>query len=245
MAADAPAETPAIRVEPLSPAVGLWIDGVDLLRLDAGAAAMIEDLWQLGGALLFRAQSLPAEAGRKLAAVLGKGPVPESDAASGPATVTGAWSMPGSALAVPPHALVYAADDAAPGLMLAGMEAAADAMRMEDPDFLAQIAGARAPHCAGGPAHPVLHRHPLSGEVCLYPPPLTEAGFPGADALAEYVVQDRFRCTLEWQPGDVLAIDPRAVLCRWTSGRDEVMPAIAVPGAAPLLETRGIFGEWE
>jgi hypothetical protein len=245
MAVGSPAETPAIRVEPLSPAVGLWIDGIDLLRLDSGAAAMIEDLWQLGGALLFRAQSLPAEAAGKLAAVLGKGPVPESGEGDRTATVTGAWAMPGSALAVPPKALVFAAADAAPGLMLAGMEAAADAMRMEDPDFLSQIAGARAPHVTGGPVHPVLHRHPLSGEVCFYPPPPAQAGFPGAAALADYVGQERFCCMLEWQAGDVLAIDPRTVLCRWSSGRDEAMSAILVPGAAPLLETRGAFGDWE
>lgn len=244
MAAGSPAGTAAIRVEPLSPAVGLWISGVDLLRLDAGSAAMICDLWQLGGALLFRAQSLPEEAARKLAAVLGKGPAPERDASAGLASVTGAWAMPGSAEAVPPKALVLAADSAAPSLMLAGMEAAADAMRMEDPEFLAQIAGARAPHVAGGPEHPVLHRHPLSGEVCLYPPPLVQAGFPDAAALADYAVQERFCCSLEWQAGDVLAIDPRAVLCRWASGRDEVITMTVVPGTVPLLEARIVTGEW-
>ena len=248
MTAGPATEPQAIRVEPLSPAVGLWIGGVDLLRLDAGGAAMIEDLWQLGGALLFR-EHLPAEdAALKLAAVLAKGPVgggAPADATADRAPVAGDWSMPGAQAALPPKALVFAADEALPGLLLAGMEAAADAMHMEDPDFLAQIAGARAPHGEGGPPHPVLHRHPQTGEACFYPPPPQLASFPGAAALGEYAAQERFCYAHEWRPGDVLAIDPRAVRCRWASGRDEAVPAITLPGAAPLLETRGSFGDWD
>ena len=65
----------AIRVVPLSPGVGLWVDGVDLHRLTPAIRDMIEDLWQLGGALLFREQDQPEAAAAALASVLGKVPV--------------------------------------------------------------------------------------------------------------------------------------------------------------------------
>ncbi|MGZ0190508.1 MAG: hypothetical protein ACKVH0_21340, partial [Alphaproteobacteria bacterium] len=66
---------PAIMVEPLSPAVGLMIDGVDLLALTDQSTDMIQDLWQVGAALLFRRQQQPQEAARRLALALGTGAI--------------------------------------------------------------------------------------------------------------------------------------------------------------------------
>lgn len=236
-----------IRIEPMSPAVGLWVGGVDLLALDGGLAAMIADMWQLGGALLFRGQDDPALAAAKLAAVLAKGPVAGGDAdASGERVrIGGAWAMPGGNLALPPKALVLGGEAAAAPLAMAGMEAAADALRMEDPGFLAEIASARAAHAGGGPVHPVLHRHPLSGEPCLYPPPAALAHFPGGDRLLAHAERPAFCWTHEWQAGDVLAVDPRAVRCRWADGREHAAAMIVAPGAVPLADCRAPADEWE
>lgn len=235
-----------IRIEPMSPAVGLWAGGVDLLALDSGLAAMIADMWQLGGALLFRGQDDPAMAAAKLAAVLAKGPVGGMDAgdlADG-VRIAADWTMPGADLALPPKALVLGGEAIPAPLAMAGMEAAADALRMEDPGFLAEIANTRAAHANGGPLHPVMHRHPLSGEACLYPPPAALARFPGADRLLAHAERPAFCWTHEWQPGDVLAIDPRAVRCRWADGREHAAAMMAIPGTAPLAESRALADEW-
>ncbi len=255
MAAGAPGESTsdgtAIRIEPLSPAVGLWVDGVDLLRLDPGTAAMIKDLWQLGATLLFRDQPMPGEAAGRLASVLAKAPMEVAAADDEPAVhITGDWSMPGAARTIPPTALVFAAsgalpdrelpDRGLPALELAGMEAAADALRMEDPAFFSQMARARAAHVEGGPEHPVLYGHPLSGAECFYPPPPSAtAAFAGMERLLDYVARPQFCFTHAWQPRDVLAVDPRAVRCRWVNGRAGDAPMIVVPGMAALAETRG------
>ena len=44
----------AVFVEPLAPAVGLEVRGVTPDALDDEHTAMLRDLWQVGGALLFR-----------------------------------------------------------------------------------------------------------------------------------------------------------------------------------------------
>ena len=252
MAADLPADqlgAEAIRVEPLSPAVGLLIEGVDLQRLNSGAAAMIQDLWQLGGALLFRAQTTPEAAAQRLATVLANGPFTHTDAsAHAAAAIIGThWKMPGAEHAIPPKALVFApalGSPSPPALMLAGMEAAADTLRMEDPEFLATLSGLHCAHTPDGAEHPLVLHHPQSGEACLYPPPVGGQGFADAERLMDHVAQARFCWRYEWQPGDVLALDSRAVRCRWEETPGSTLAeCVVVPGSAPLPPERaGLTG---
>ena len=189
MAASPAPDRPPIRIEPLSPAVGLWVDGPDLHQLDAGLKAMIEDLWQLGGALLFRHQRSPEDAARVLASVLAKGPVAVDGGTAEDTSFGGDWAMPGSHSSVPPNALIFCAGASDTPLAMAGMEAAADALQMAEPDLMAQVAGVWVAHTPGGPEHPLLHRHPLSGEVCFYAPPPGETAFPGSAQLLAYLEQ--------------------------------------------------------
>jgi len=196
---------------------------------------MIEDLWQLGGALLFREQDQPEAAAAALASVLGK--VPVSLEGAGEIGVSEEWQMLGAGRAWPPQALALAADQACAPLTLAGMEAAAEALRLEDPDLFGQLAEETAPHTAEGPQHYLIHRHPLSAEPCLYPPP----GFHKRDwgkRLQLHVTRPRFSYTHEWMPGDVLAFDPTAVRCRSELRRKGTFQAVVIPGAGPLVPMR-------
>lgn len=253
MAAGAPADQPApgaaqgIRIEPLSPAVGLRVDGIDLHRLDGNTAAMIQDLWQLGGALLFQVQSNPETAAHSLAAVLAHGPVGLTEGARASDEIAGThWQMPGAWLAVPRKALVFGPSAGSPGLpelVMAGMEAAADTLRMEDPEFLAGLIGQRYAHVPGGAEHPLVLWHPQSGEACLYPPPEGAGGLAAAERLLAHVSQPRFCWRYDWQPGDVLAVDPRAVRCRWVEAPVAEAVCVVVPGTAPLSpEPDGLGG---
>ena len=238
----------AIRIEPLSPAVGLWVDGVDLHRLDGGSAAMIQDLWQLGGALLFRAQENPETAAVNLATVLAHGPVALTEGARAGDEIAGThWQMPGGWLAVPHKALVFGPASGSAGLpelLMAGMEAAADTMRMEAPELLAGFIGLRCAHAPGGTGHPLVLRHPQSGEACLYPPPENGPPFLGAERLMTHASQARFCWRYDWQPGDVLAVDPRAVRCRWGEAPAAETACVVVPGTVPLSPEPASFGGW-
>ncbi len=237
----------AISVEPLSPPIGLRISGIDLHHLDAGAVAMIQDLWQLGGALLFRGQTLPESAMIGLAAALASGPfAPDDGLPDARDLLNTEWQMPGAVQEIPPKALVFAATGAPglPPLQMAGMEAAADALRMEDTGLLGALAGRRAAHAAGGAGHPLIVLHAQSGEACLYPPPDGMGGFAEAARLAEHAGQQRFCWQHDWQQGDVLALDPRAVRCRWLSApASEPGASVVVPGTVALApQHAGIFG---
>lgn len=61
----------AVFVEPLAPAVGLEVRGVTPDALDDEHTAMLRDLWQVGGALLFRNCERPARCAALLGRVLG------------------------------------------------------------------------------------------------------------------------------------------------------------------------------
>ena len=225
MAQSAVKQADAIVIQPLHPALGLEIKGLDLLELDEAGCDIINDMWQLGGALLFRNQSAPAQAAKNLAEALATGlgldPV-EAAAALDPD-----WHMMGAAEETPPVGAVYRCEAAAPALPdleLSSMEAVADALRMADPEYLAEIGPIAEPHVAGGPRHPALHRHWESGEVCAYPPPSGRSPKTGSARLRDKAEALEMVYRHEWAGGDVLAFDTRAVRCRWCAS-----------GAAPVL----------
>jgi hypothetical protein len=232
---------PAIMVEPLSPAVGLMIDGVDLLALTDQSTDMIQDLWQVGAALLFRRQQQPQEAARRLALALGTGAILADIL---PLTaIRDDWVMLGADQPLPPAVAVLAESGGQPSLLpghcypslwLAGMEAAADALRMADPEFLAGLNLSRGMHAAAGPAQPLVHRHAMTGEACLYPPPVAHQAAKAEKVMQQHVIQQRFCYKHVWQPGDVLAFDPRAVRCKWDQLPAAEGSGFALPGTAPL-----------
>ena len=215
----------AILVEPLAPAVGLAVSGVALDvsgpdGLGSGGlsdehAAMLRDLWQVGGAFLFRGSPNPARAAAALGRVLA-GDALIAVSASVPGGTE--WAMVG-AEAPAPHPLVCVVateDGALPPLWLAGMEAAADALRLTNADTLMEAEGLHFAHSLDGPMLPVLQRHPQSGATILFPPPRRAAGKdPQALTLVRLAEEPRFCYRHDWQPGDVLAWDPRAVRSLW------------------------------
>jgi alpha-ketoglutarate-dependent taurine dioxygenase len=232
----------AIIVEPLSAGVGLHVGGVNLHALSDGAMDLIKDLWQVGGALLFRQQADPSAAALKLASALAGGPgslAPQSDWEIGEH-----WSMLGAYAGLPPNAVVLSAGPALPPLGLAGMEAAADALRMENPSLFAKLASVYRAHVEGGPPHPLIHRHALSGESCLYPPPKASADAK-VDNILHHAEAVRFCYTHNWMAGDVLAFDPRAVRCRWFEPPSRAPRLLVLAGSVPLAPVPAPLGVLE
>lgn len=205
----------AIHVEPLSPAVGLEVRGASPDAPSDEVAAMIRDLWQVAGALLFRGCDDPAKSAAALGrAIAGKALVAVSAHVPG----TADWSMVGAeGMETLPLACIVGTDTGdLPDLWLAGMEAAADSLRMTSPDTLTDAESLHFAHSLDGPMLPVLQKHPLSGAWVLYPPPRRAAATDQtALALVRTAEEPEFCHRHEWQPGDVLAWDPRAVRSRW------------------------------
>lgn len=223
----------AILVEPVSPAVGLEVRGVDLDAPDTDeVAAMLRDLWQVGGALLFRGCADPAHS----AALLGRALAGNTLIAVSGAVPGGTeWSMVGAESSDPPPlaCVVATASGDLPPLWLAGMEAAADALRLTHPETLADADGLHFAHSLDGPMLPVVQQHPLSGATVLYPPPRAAARKdPVGLALVRTAEEARFCHRHAWQPGDVLAWDPRAVRCRWESLPEDGDATFAIVRAA-------------
>jgi len=239
-ASSGPAEKPATIVTPLSPSIGLELAGVDLCTLDAGLHNMIRDLWQLGAALLFRDQ---AQAGLSAlaAALSGSAAPPIAPSSLLISTAEAQWHHYGACDVVPPAAVVIAVGDwpDLPALTLAGTEAAADELRLAAPELFAKIAGLRLAHdCDGAHTHPACHRHPLTGETCLYPAPPEPSANDTAALLHEHATKARFCYSHEWSPGDILAFDPRAAMSRWQAPRTSSRALhCVVPGAGPLVPT--------
>ena len=236
MAGNAPKIAPddAILVEPLAPAVGLSVRGVDLTALTDDLTAMLQDLWQLGGALLFRGCEDPRLAVASLCqALVPDTPLTET---STPPGGTG-WAMVGAdASTAPPVVCAAGSADTLPALWLAGMEAAADALHLTGVEALSEAVGKRFAHRVGGPLHPALVRHAVSGAGVLYPPPRALAEHDGpANALVRHAEQPQFHYRHIWQRGDVFAWDPRAVRSRWEALPTDTGAAfITLQGSSPL-----------
>ncbi|MCB9929992.1 MAG: hypothetical protein H6844_11345 [Alphaproteobacteria bacterium] len=232
----------AILVEPLSPAVGLEVRGVDLDTLSDELAAMVRDLWQVGGALLFRGCADPARCAAALGrAIAGKTLIAVSASIPGSAE----WSMVGAdgTASLPLACVVGTGDAALPPLWLAGMEAAADSLRMTAPETLKDAEGLHFAHSLDGPMRPVLLEHPLTGATVLYPPPRRAASQdPVGQALVRTAEEPQFGHCHAWQPGDVLAWDPRAVRARWDEAPAEDSATFAIVRAASSLPAKP---DWE
>lgn len=233
----------AIVVEPLSPAVGLEVRGVSLDAPSDELAAMVRDLWQVGGALLFRNCTDTTRGAAALGQAIGG-----NSLITVSATVPGGadWAMVGADTSHPlPLACIVGTESGnLPALWLAGMEAAADAMRLTGSDTLAEAQGLHFAHSPEGPMLPVLQKHPVSGATVLYPAPRRAAATdPVALAVVRIAEEPQFSYRHDWQPGDLLAWDPRVVRSMWTHAPAEKDATFAiVRSAAPQPMTRP---EWE
>ncbi len=243
MQADAADE--AILVEPLSPAVGLEIRGVVPDDLTDEQIAMLRDLWQVGGALLFRGCERPARGGATLARILA-GDTLITVSASVPGGTE--WGMVGADApgSLPLVCVVATRTLDLPALNLAGMEAAADSLRLVDSNLLAEAQALHFAHSLDGPMLAVLQQHPISGATVLYPPPRRAAGKDAvALALVRTAEEPQFAYRHVWQPGDVLAWDPRAVRSMWDSAPAEDAAAFSVVRSATDAQLPATAPEWE
>jgi hypothetical protein len=156
------------------------------------------------------------------------------------------WAMVGADTSDPPPLACIVGTDSGklPPLWLAGMEAAADAMRLTASDTLAEAQGLHFAHSLDGPMLPILQKHPVSGATVLYPPPRRAAVVdPVAHAIVRTAEEPQFCYRHDWQAGDLLAWDPRVVRCKWADMPDEDSAVFAiVRAAAPQPATRP---EWE
>ena len=93
---------------------------------------------------------------------------------------------------------------------------------------------------------PVLHQHPLSNATILYPPPRRAAGKDSvALALVRMAEEPQFCYRHVWQPGDVLAWDPRAVRSKWDRTPTEGSAAFSVVRASSASQLPANAPEWE
>jgi hypothetical protein len=235
----------AVLVEPLAPAVGLEVRGVTPDALNDEQTAMLRDLWQIGGALLFRNCERPGRCAALLGRVLG-GDILTTVSATIPGSTE--WAMVGADASAPlPLACVIATDSGdLPALSLAGMEAAIDSLRLTGSDMLSEAEHLHFAHSLDGPMLPVLLHHPLSGVTVLYPPPRRAAGKDSAAlALVRMAEEPQFCYRHVWQPGDVLAWDPRAVRSKWelTPAEDSAVFSIVRASSASQLPANA--PEWE
>lgn len=234
----------AIHVEPLSPAVGLEVRGASLDAPSDELADMIRDLWQVAGALLFRNCADPATS----AAALGRAIANKTlVAVSANVPGTADWSMVGAdSTELSPLACIVGTETGnLPDLWLAGMEAAADSLRMTSPETLTEAEGLHFAHSLDGPMLPVLQKHPLSDATVLFPPPRRAAATDQvALALVRAAEEPEFCYRHEWQPGDVLAWDPRAVRSRWERLPAEDVATFSIVRAANTPQPAG-RPEWE
>ncbi len=233
----------AIVVEPLSPAVGLEVRGASLDAPSDELSAMVSDLWQVGGALLFRNCADPTRGAAALGrAIAGNTLITVSAAVPGGTD----WMMVGADTSDPPPLACIVGTETGnlPALWLAGMEAAADAMRLTGADTLAEAQGLHFAHSLDGPMLPIVQKHPVSGATAFYPPPRRAAATdPVALAIVRMAEEPQFCHRHDWQPGDLLAWDPRVVRSMWTHAPAEKDATFAiVRTAAPQPMTRP---EWE
>jgi hypothetical protein len=158
------------------------------------------------------------------------------------------WGMVGAEAtgSLPLVCVVATKTEDLPALHLAGMEAAADALRLIDSNLLSEAKALHFAHSLDGPMLAVLQQHPLSGATILYPPPRRAAGKDAvALALVRTAEEPQFSYRHTWQPGDVLAWDPRAVRSMWEKTPAGDAAAFSIVRSATDAQLPATAPEWE
>ena len=200
-----------IRHLPITPVLGVRIEGVDLSRVTQAEFRLLYELWKRHHLLVLPGQRLGTESFAAFCSQFGEPEPAAACAADGEA----AWHGDMPHLERPPFAsLLWAAGAAATGgdAWFASLPAA---LRSMPADLVARLRRVAIRHEGGGGAalHPVIIVQPETGEETLFLGRRRDACIAGvAPAESErllnivwsYATAQDVTCRHQWQPGDVL-----------------------------------------